>query len=112
MTVRKDILELFIEAHERYYPFTVLETVRKKPTRIGFNTRDRRAPKWAQAKGGKITGAANGRKKSPFSDDDVRAIRSSAEPLRVLAARYGVSMATVSRVRSRKRRAEVPDLPE
>lgn len=52
--------------------------------------------------------------RSTLTDDDVREIRASTEPQSVLARRFNVDQATISNIKNRKSRANVPDivLPE
>ena len=45
-----------------------------------------------------------------LSDDDVRTIRASSESGKALGERYGVSQATISRIKRRQARADVKDL--
>lgn len=102
LTTAEFVLGEFAEAQLRYYPDEDrLERYRhwwhqgleNGGTALGFNRRS--------------TGRQAGLSRSKLSEEDVRSIRSSSEPLKDLAERYGVSKATVSRVRNRKRRAEV-----
>ena len=90
------------EATLRYHA----DQARRAAAPIGFNRHQGMLSYEARAKGGRQAAIAS----SPFTDDQVRAIRASQEPLKILAQRYGTSMATVSRIRSRKRRSEVPDV--